>query len=88
MIADSPLTPRRDHQEAWTGEEMLIVGGDGPRDGAAYDPTTDTWRSLPDTPIQTSGDPAGAAPVGNLATTDVLSAGSIATSSSRRVQLT
>jgi hypothetical protein len=57
VIAESPLTPRRDHQAAWTGEEMLIVGGDGPRDGAAYDPMSDSWRPLPDTPIQTSGDP-------------------------------
>ncbi len=32
----------------WTGTEVIIWGGGG---GAAYDPATDTWRSLPDTPV-------------------------------------
>jgi hypothetical protein len=51
MIAPSPLSGRHNHAAAWTGTEMLIVGGDGTRDGAAYDPVSDTWRRLPDAPF-------------------------------------
>ena len=33
------------------GREVWIYGGAGhERDGAAYDPATDTWRRLPDLP--------------------------------------
>src|SRR3954467_9154717 len=60
-ISRSPLVSRYDAVAAWTGTEMLVVGGgrtgSGPdgsfdfrRDGAAYNPATDTWRSLPDAP--------------------------------------
>src|SRR5688572_3134360 len=57
QIAPSPLTPRRGAAFAWTGTELVIWGGEGfdqssnarsyPADGAAYNPLTDTWRSLP-----------------------------------------
>jgi hypothetical protein len=50
-IAESPLSPRTSHVVAWTGGEMLIVGGFGERNGAAYDPATDSWRSIQDPPI-------------------------------------
>ncbi len=56
---DSPLSGRSDTATAWTGEELLIWGGfDGGfrevpyfDDGAAFDPTTETWRMLPAAPI-------------------------------------
>ncbi len=51
MIAPSPLSPRRNHAAAWTGDEMVVFGGDGRRDGAAYDPESDTWRRLEDAPF-------------------------------------
>jgi hypothetical protein len=40
----------------WTGEELIVWGtavrvDDRPRDGAAYDPATDTWRRIADGPI-------------------------------------
>ncbi|MDF1597733.1 MAG: hypothetical protein P1T08_16760 [Acidimicrobiia bacterium] len=62
-IRESPIAPRTGHQTVWTGEEMIIWGGRGScagkdstcvedlTDGAAYNPATDTWRTLP-----TSGD--------------------------------
>jgi hypothetical protein len=51
--------PRNNMSAVWTGREMIIWGGStfSPprnsvrlRDGGAYDPATDTWRSLPDGP--------------------------------------
>jgi hypothetical protein len=53
MLSESPLGPRLT-AGVWTGEEVLIVGGRSGNsngmmaygDGAAYDPATDTWRSL------------------------------------------
>jgi hypothetical protein len=50
----------------WTGREVVVLGGDtnpcppnascasdpgGLRDGAAYQPTTDTWRAIPPAPV-------------------------------------
>jgi hypothetical protein len=61
-LPPSPIAPRRNHVAVWTGSEMIVWGGeagvigfDGARgsalsDGAAYDPATDTWRLLPDSP--------------------------------------
>ena len=54
-IPEAPIDSRIGEGVAWTGSEMLVIGGvstpsegeDGPI-GAAYDPATDTWRSLPD----------------------------------------
>ncbi len=57
LIAKSPLSARK-APGVWTGTEMIVdagsVGGDRATgnntmalaDGAAYDPATDTWRSL------------------------------------------
>lgn len=56
-MSQAPLSGRGDATAVWTGQEVLIVGGaDRPgqpghvsgvrRDGAAYDPATDEWRTL------------------------------------------
>jgi hypothetical protein len=43
--------------DAWTGHELVILGGQleqdsgARRDGAAYDPATNTWRSVPAAPF-------------------------------------
>jgi hypothetical protein len=66
-LAPMPLSPRWMPLTVWTGEEALVVGGgiDPPcpptascveadkmaRDGAAYDPRTDTWRPIADAPV-------------------------------------
>lgn len=55
-MSASPLEPRVLPASAWTGREFLIWGGSDERggffdDGAAYDPATDSWRSLPAAPI-------------------------------------
>lgn len=56
-IAVPPLAQRAFPASAWTGEELLVWGGSDRRrerffdDGAAYDPDTDTWRTLPKHPL-------------------------------------
>jgi hypothetical protein len=56
-MAPSPLDPRSVPASAWTGDELLVWGGQDPGgppfydDGAAYDPATDTWRLLPPSPL-------------------------------------
>lgn len=68
QIADAPLTPRHGAAVGWTGTEVVIVGGDTEdpcpptadcaysptpsADAAAYDPATDSWRTLPDAPAR------------------------------------
>jgi hypothetical protein len=60
--APAPLDPRTRMASAWTGSELLVWGGWSGRsgseflegflgDGAAYDPVSDSWRSLPPAPI-------------------------------------
>jgi hypothetical protein len=61
-----PLAPRANAQSVWTGQEVIVLGGEkrpcppgadcavgpgGLRDGAAYDPETDTWRAIPPAPV-------------------------------------
>lgn len=53
-----PLAPRGGASVVWTGEEMIVWGGCPDEmcrtrfaDGAAYNPATDSWRMIPDTPI-------------------------------------
>ena len=52
-----PLRIRTDHDVIWTGSEVIIWGGaDGDKlpnlvDGAAWNPTTSTWRVLPAPPL-------------------------------------
>jgi N-acetylneuraminic acid mutarotase len=57
-LPDSPLTPRAGHSAVWTGKEMTVLGGEisayknrPHRDGAAYDPSANRWRSLPASPL-------------------------------------
>jgi hypothetical protein len=56
-MAPAPLSPRSVPASAWTGEDLLVWGGQnaaGSRfygDGAAYDPATDRWRMLPPSPL-------------------------------------
>ena len=73
--AESPLSARTETSLAWTGEEILVLGGSlffcpptascaAPstppfRDGAAYNPLTDSWRQIADAP---------AGPVGSTVT--------------------
>ncbi len=54
VVKDAGLLPRYLHAAAWSGTEMLVIGGitaSGPfgytaaKDGALYDPATDTWSS-------------------------------------------
>lgn len=65
--ADPPLSARHGPLLAWTGSEVLALGGhtgpacppnadcvdldDEVRDGAAYDPGTDTWRPVAPAPF-------------------------------------
>lgn len=57
-LAPAPLQPRSGHTAVWTGEELLVWGGQTSchddrvvGDGAAYDPDTDTWRTLASAPL-------------------------------------
>ncbi|MCA1845784.1 MAG: kelch motif-containing protein [Actinobacteria bacterium] len=65
-MAASPLSGRFAHGAAWTGTDMIVWGGlsaDGeqgtpsPDQGAAYNPVTDTWRALPESPVASVGWP-------------------------------
>jgi hypothetical protein len=58
VIAPGPIDARIGAEAAWTGTEMLVWGGSSAwsgghplKDGAAYDPETDTWRPLADGPF-------------------------------------
>jgi hypothetical protein len=69
-LADSPLSPRTGAVGVWTGEEVLVFGGeqwacpptagcaapDEPplSDGAAYNPATNTWRAITDALVSVS----------------------------------
>jgi hypothetical protein len=75
-VPSAPLSPRLDAVTAWTGSEAIVLGGDvdgfcGPNascarpaesaaDGAAYDPRTETWRSIAEAPYPVSGGTARA----------------------------
>ncbi len=49
-MATSPLSPREAAVSVWTGTEVIVWGGrlgnTALLDGAAYDPATDTWRTI------------------------------------------
>ncbi len=73
QLPPSNLDGRAYHEAAWTGSEMLIVGGQSEPgrvvvDGGAYDPGTGTWRAIPDVGIEheaTSPPPVESAWTGN-----------------------
>jgi hypothetical protein len=58
-----PIDGRSEHAMVWTGTEAVIWGGvasspdksvfigSAPRGGAAYNPATDRWRTIPNAPI-------------------------------------
>jgi len=58
-MAASPLAGRVAPSSVWTGEELVVWGGNpgAPAvfavfaDGAAYNPTTDTWRRIAPSPV-------------------------------------
>ena len=59
-LATAPIPSRWYHTAVWTGGEMIVWGGSGCeeqtgqdecRDGAAYDPITDSWRRIADAPM-------------------------------------
>ena len=61
-VAPSPLRPRVHAAGVWNGKEVVILGGTGRRvtardqavrDGAAYNPATGRWRTLPPLPFAT-----------------------------------
>lgn len=69
-IAQSPLEARDGSAVVWTGNEMIVWGGylvgqdrntfpyqRYARDGAAYDPATDEWRTLAPSPLPAGYDP-------------------------------
>ncbi len=66
ISAQGAPAPRIGHAAVWTGTEMIIWGGQSPRlqehtnTGAAYDPKTDTWRSLPTSGAPSARDDPGA----------------------------
>lgn len=59
-LSSSPLGPSEDQVVAWGDGEMFVFGGwsspgtsrggEARQDGAAYEPTSDTWRLLPPLP--------------------------------------
>jgi N-acetylneuraminic acid mutarotase len=54
VLAQAPMGGRYRHHAIWTGDEMIVWGGQGGpslSDGAAYDPETDSWRGLPAAPL-------------------------------------
>jgi hypothetical protein len=70
-IPESPLGHRAGEGVAWYDGKLYVLGGSAQRssgepynpqpDGAAYDPRSNSWRSLPDDPY---GNPRGAYSVG------------------------
>jgi hypothetical protein len=71
-LPTAPLSPRAGALSVWTGREVIVLGGeanpcppnadcanppDELRDGAAYDPVSDSWRRIPPAPVPVgSGD--------------------------------
>ncbi len=59
VLPEAPVSGRVSHTAVWTGTEMIVWGGfsrdegtDGLGDGAAYNPTTRSWRMLPPAPAE------------------------------------
>ncbi|MDA8392919.1 MAG: hypothetical protein M0Z87_09025 [Actinomycetota bacterium] len=60
LLPPAPLSPRSSQAGVWTGHELVIWGGythiggsafTVTSSGAAYDPTTNRWRTLPPAPL-------------------------------------
>jgi hypothetical protein len=55
-LPPAPLARRQGHSAVWTGDELLVWGGEDGigqslADGAGYDPRTERWRKLPPAPL-------------------------------------
>jgi N-acetylneuraminic acid mutarotase len=54
-MPEAPIRNRWWHEAVWTGKEMIVFGGGrdshARRDGAAYNPSTRSWRVLPKSPV-------------------------------------
>jgi hypothetical protein len=54
-LPPAPIPVRWWHDSVWTGREMIVFGGGNDsrarRDGAAFDPATDTWRRIAPAPV-------------------------------------
>lgn len=55
-IPAAPIAGRFSEASAWTGQELVVWGGDAGlhapfSDGAAYNPSTGVWRMLPPAPV-------------------------------------
>jgi hypothetical protein len=57
VVADHPVVGRVFPIVVWTGNEVIVWGGEKPSerawhaDGAAFDPATGTWRDLAESPL-------------------------------------
>jgi len=65
-LPTGPLGPRQGSAIVWTGSEVLVMigsnqsgGGPATTSAAAYNPTSRTWRRMPDAPEAGWGHPAG-----------------------------
>jgi hypothetical protein len=69
-ISPGPLSARHGQTAVWTGRQLLVWGGlhqgigsatssQALGDGAAYDPTTGTWKTLPKSPLSPRAGSAG-----------------------------
>lgn len=56
QLPPAPIPTREMQSTIWTGEEIIVVAGYGPRgrlsDGAAYNPATKKWREIAPMPIE------------------------------------
>jgi hypothetical protein len=63
-LPEPPIEVRGDAAVVWTGAELVVWGGDG----AAFAPTTDTWRMLSSSPLPNNSD----TPVGVMTSAGVV----------------
>lgn len=50
-LPPAPINPRNDAGATWTGSELIVWGGMGENDGAAYDLANDRWRTIATSPL-------------------------------------
>ncbi len=60
-LPTAPIEPRSAVASVWTGQRLLVWGGQGTDDslygdGASYDPATKTWTTLPASPLSARAD--------------------------------
>lgn len=51
-LPDAPIVARDDAGGAWTGSELIVWGGQGEHDGAAYDLASNHWREIAVAPLR------------------------------------